>query len=50
MFSTDEYERFKKYKPLKKHIAGTTSVIPKMDNDEKFYRFDIQGENLYSNP
>jgi hypothetical protein len=32
----DEYERFKKHRPLDKHVVGMSSIIPKQDNDEKF--------------
>lgn len=46
----DEYERLKKFRPLKKHVVGSTSIIPKQDNDEKFQWYDVQGESLYSNP
>lgn len=34
MHETDELERYKPHKPLKKHTVGTTSVIPRQDNDE----------------
>ena len=26
---TDEFERFKKYKPLKKHVVGNSGIIPR---------------------
>lgn len=47
---TDEFERFKKYKALKKHVIGDTPAIMREDNDEKWEYNDIQGENLYSHP
>lgn len=47
---TDEFERFKKYKPEKKHTVGGTPIIPMQDNDEAFVYYDIQGESLYTNP
>jgi hypothetical protein len=34
MFNTDEFERNKKYKPLKKHHVGNSMVIPRQDSDE----------------
>ena len=50
LHKTDNFERFKKYKPLDKHVVGSSPVIPRQDNDEKFEFYDIQGESLYSNP
>ena len=50
MHTTDEFERFKKYKAKKKDVVGVTPIIPREDNDEKFEFQDIQGESLYSNP
>jgi len=49
-YEFDEFERFKKYKPLKKHVVGTTPLIQREDNDEKWEFYDIQGESLYSHP
>jgi hypothetical protein len=50
MHETDDFERLKKYKPLEKHVIGTTKIIPPTDNDEAFEFYDIQGESLYTNP
>lgn len=47
---TDEFERFKKFKPAKKNVVGNTPIIPMQDNDEAFNYYDIQGESLYTNP
>ena len=49
-YEIDEFERFKKYKPLAKHVVGTTPVMQREDNDEKWEYFDVQGESLYSHP
>jgi hypothetical protein len=46
----DEFERFKKFKPEKKKVVGSSPVIMREDSDEKFEFYDIQGESLYSNP
>lgn len=50
LYNTDEFERFKKYKPLAKHVVGSTPAIMREDNDEKWEYFDLQGESLYSHP
>lgn len=50
MYQTDEFDRFKKFKALDKHVVGTSPVIPREDNDEKWEYYDIQGESLYSHP
>lgn len=47
---TDEFERFKKYKPDESKTVGNSNIIPRQDNDEAFEFYDIQGESLYSNP
>jgi len=47
---TDEFERFKKFKPDKKNVVGSTPIIPMQDNDEAFNYYDIQGESMYTNP
>lgn len=47
---TTEYERLKVFAPLKKHVVGTTPIIPRHDDDEKFVWQDIQGESIYSHP
>jgi hypothetical protein len=36
MGETHHYERLKKYRALDKHVVGSSSIIPKQDNDEKF--------------
>jgi hypothetical protein len=46
----DNFERMKKFTPLKKHVVGSTGIIPRVDSEDKFTFFDIQGESLYSNP
>ena len=50
LHKTDNFERFKRYTPLKKHVVGSSPIIPRQDNDEKFSFYDIQGESLYSHP
>ena len=40
----------KKFTPDSKKVVGTSTLIPKEDNDEKFEYYDIQGESLYTNP
>jgi hypothetical protein len=50
MHETDDFERLKKYKPLKKNSVGVTPILPRMDSDEIFEFYDIQGESVYSNP
>lgn len=47
---TDDFERFKKYRPLKKHIVGTSPIIPREDSDQTIEWFDINGENMFSHP
>ena len=37
----DEFERFKKFKPDKKKVVGSTPIILREDNDEKFEFYDI---------
>jgi len=46
----DEFERHKKHQPLKKHVVGSTPMIPRQENDQKFEWFNVQGESIYSNP
>lgn len=36
MHETDTFERFKKYTPLDKHVVGSSPVVPRVDDDEKF--------------
>jgi len=50
MQETDTFERLKKFQPDPKKVVGSTTVIPREDNDEKFEYYDIQGESLYTNP
>lgn len=50
MHEHDELERFKKFKPDPKKTIGTTTLIPREDNDEKFEFWDMQGESVFSNP
>lgn len=40
----------KKFQPDPKKVVGTSTIIPKEDNDEKFEFYDVQGESLYTNP
>jgi hypothetical protein len=46
----DTYERIKPYRPDPKSVVGTSSIVPKRDDDEKFNFVDTQGEHLYSPP
>ena len=50
MIETDDFERLKKFKPLKKDVVGVTPILPRQDNDEVFEFYDIQGESVFSNP
>jgi len=50
MHETDTFERLKKFQADPKKVIGSTSIIPKEDNDEKFEFYDVQGESLYTNP
>ena len=50
LYETDDFERLKPFKAAKKDVVGTTSILPKEDNDEKWEFYDIQGESLYSHP
>ena len=50
MTTTDNFERTKKYMPHDKDVVGTTPIVPREDNDEKYSFYDIQGESPYSNP
>lgn len=50
MQETDTFERLKKFQPDPKKIVGSSTIIPKEDNDEKFEFYDVQGESLYTNP
>jgi len=50
MTYTDEFERLKKFKADKKHVAGSSRLIPPEDNDEKFYFADIRGDTPFSHP
>lgn len=50
MHETDDFERLKKYKPLKKDTVGVTPILPRQDSDEIFEFYDIQGESVFSNP
>jgi hypothetical protein len=36
MHETDNFERMKKFEPLEKHTVGSSPVIPREDNDEKY--------------
>jgi len=50
MHTTDNFERTKKYLAKGKDVMGTTPVVPREDNDEKYSFYDIQGESAFSNP
>lgn len=50
MHETDDFERLKKFKPLKKDVVGVTPILPRQDSDEIFEFYDVQGESVYSNP
>jgi hypothetical protein len=36
MHETDNFERTKKYLPKDKNVVGTTPIVPREDNDEKY--------------
>lgn len=50
MYQTDEFERFKKFKALDKHVVGSSPVLPREDSDEKFEWYNLQGESPVSSP
>jgi len=50
MQETDTFERLKKFQPDAKKVVGTSTILPKQDNDEAFEFYDVQGESLYTNP
>lgn len=50
MHTTDEYERFKKYKAHKKDVEGSTAQMFAADDDEKFSFYDSSGESPFTNP
>ena len=50
MHTTDNFERTKKYLAKGKDVMGTSSVVPREDNDATSSSYDIQGESALSNP
>lgn len=50
MIDYDNWERFKPFTPKKGTTVGETNFIPLEDNDQKPVMYDLQGENMYTNP
>ena len=50
LYQFEKYERLRHTDPDPKKTVGVAPLIPREDNDEKWYWADIQGETVYSNP
>ena len=50
VYQFEKYERLRHTDPDPKKTVGVAPLVPREDNDEKWYWADIQGETIYSNP